>query len=68
MSKFSEKVILKKLKSSCDKIEKTLDEIESLLKQGYSMTSPEVAKLQKRLSKEEEESNRWRQELLPFIK
>ncbi|MCK9457334.1 MAG: hypothetical protein ACOX2I_03630 [Candidatus Ozemobacteraceae bacterium] len=47
--------------------ERSLDMIEKLLQNGYSMNSPEVRKLQSKLHDLEVKSNFWRNRMMKYL-
>ncbi len=62
-----ETMIMARIEKYSAKIERVLEEIEHLIKQGYSMNSSEVKQLQQKLHQIELKSNFWRGRLLRYL-
>ena len=62
-----ENFVLGQIQKYSSLTERHLDEIESLIKQGYPMNSPEVKRLQQKLHDLEVKSNFWRSRMLKYL-
>lgn len=62
-----ESIIMARIQKYSAKVETVLEEIERLIKQGYSINSTEVKNLQQKLHQIELKSNFWRGRLLRYL-
>ena len=62
-----EEFIMEQIQRYSSLTERNLDMIESLIKKGYAMSSPEVKRLQQKLHDLEVKSNFWRSRMLKYL-
>jgi hypothetical protein len=67
MNKHDEQTVMAEIHKYSLITENLLEDLENLIKKGYSFNSPEIKVLREKLHEAEVQSNYWRKEMIQFL-